>query len=93
MMLDANSKADIFLSSIKKYAVQQSDMLHDETEQFKEKELQRIKNNAIEEANAMVARETAAIKAKIAGETAEKYETSRVALFDKRKTLLLFSNR
>lgn len=87
-MLDANSKTDTFLSSIKKYALQQSNQLHDEAEQFREKELQRIKNNANDEAGIMIARETAAIKANIAGEFAQKYDEGRNALFEKRNQLI-----
>lgn len=87
-MLDANSKTNTFLSSIKKYALQQSNLLHDEAEQFREKELQRIKSNASDDAAIMVARETAAIKANIAGEFAQKYDEGRVALFNKRNKLI-----
>lgn len=86
-MIDATSKTNTFLSSIKKYALEQSNRLHDEAEEFKEKELQRIKNNALEEASAMYARETVAIRAEIAGEMAQKYDESKVALFEKRAKL------
>lgn len=86
-MIDANSRTNTFLSSIKKYALEQSNQLHNEAEEFKEKELQRIKNNALEEASAMYARETVAIRAKIASEMAHKYDESKVALFEKRTEL------
>ena len=87
-MIDANSKTNSFLETIKKYAEEQKNMMKEEVEAFREEQLRRANEEGTVAAYYFIQREKSEYNSLLSKENSLKETAVKHELFEKRKKMV-----
>lgn len=86
--MNESKKTSRFLDAINRYAVEQSDAIRHEVEEFKKQEIEKATKEAINDAYALIQKNIAIEKAKIVSEYAKLEQDSKRELFIERQKIV-----
>lgn len=87
-MIDANSKTNSFLETIKKYAEEQKNMMKEEIEAFREEQLRRANEEGTVAAYSFIQKEKSEYNSLLSKERSLKETAVKHKLFEKRKEMV-----
>ncbi len=86
--MNQSNKTSNFLKAINKYAVEQSEAIHKEVEEFKKQEIEKATKEGIKDAYELIQKEISTRRTQITSDIAKRNQSSRRELFHRRNEIV-----